>query len=728
MSVIGCVGDRLSVVSWQSSGLPIVGQLTNRQPTTGKRQPATGNRQPTTDYRLPRTGNRLALGLLALCLSVPAAFAQTAPQPEGDNPKPETRNSKSENRSPATGDRQRTTDNGQLTADNRQLATENQQPATDVDALEATARIEAARKNFAAAIARYRRVVALRPHDRASKIQLARLLGWNHQYDDSIRAYQEVLALSPDDPEALEGLAAVQEWSGKLADSESTYAQLVSAHPDNATYIYQAARLEAAIHQYPVARDRLATVLALDPEQVDARLLLAQLEMKQGQYPSALRQFERVLAARPGDPAALMGAAQARYYTGDLKVASSEASELVKKQPQNFDAIFLLASIERARGHRHRARMLLNRANALSGHNPEVASLRGKLGDESSTVLHLTAGYAREIGSPGQPGFPADIEEDLRSFDFGSKLDFASWPRSTSSFVTSALPVESPSGLIGGAAAPTEFLYRQATSVFRSLTLRGGIGLEHFGSGVPVTLPNASGLQPGAGSSPVGFVGGTYTLNSIWSFDLTWSHLALPYTPLAVRLGVISTRTEGGVDWTPIPRTDFHLTYFHENLASERYSQLSTTVNPTTGLPLVIDANLRENGGGGTLSFNRRVVDGERLAVDVGASAFVDGYNGPRRGIDLGFFTPSFYQREMLNGRLSGQLSKRWSYDLTGGFGVQQVDRRQALTRAYMASPAVKFRITPYVSASLGYTHYDSTEALGIVRGNGVRGGIDWKF
>jgi tetratricopeptide (TPR) repeat protein len=598
----------------------------------------------------------------------------------------------------------------------------------DIDALEAVARIDAAGKNFAAAIAVYRQVLALQPQDHSARIQLARLLGWNHQYDDSIRVYQSALAQMSGDDEALEGLAAVEEWAGRLTDATAIYAQLASAHPADPLYAYQAARLEAATNQYPAARDRLATVLALDPEQLDARLLLAQLELKQGEYSSALRQFERVLARRRSDPAALMGAAQARYYAGDLNAAYSEASSLVQAQPENFDAIYLLASIERARGHRYRARVLLNRANELSHHNPEVSSLREKLSEESSTVLHLAAGYSREIGSPGQPGLPGPIAEDLRSLTFGSEVDFAEVPRSTSSITANALPSESPSGLIGGAAAPAEFLYRQSTRVIKGLTVRGGLGLEHFGPGLPVTLPNGAGAQPAATLAPIGFLGGSYALNPFLSFDLTWSHLALPYTPLAVRLGVVSTRTEGGINWTPDPRTQFHLTYFGEHLASETYSQVSPIVSPETGQPLIVNGREQESGSGGTLSFNLRTIERERLALDVGASAFLDGYSSPRRNVEVGLFTPSFYQRELLNGRLSGQLSKWIGYDLSAGFGVQQVDRRQALTRAFVVSPAMKFRVTPYISANLGYTHYDSTQALGIVRGNGVRGEIDWRF
>jgi hypothetical protein len=59
---------------------------------------------------------------------------------------------------------------------------------------------------------------------------------------------------------------------------------------------------------------------------------------------------------------------------------------------------------------------------------------------------------------------------------------------------------------------------------------------------------------------------------------------------------------------------------------------------------------------------------------------------------------------------------------------VQQVDRKQALKRAMVVSPTLKFKLTPYLAGSVGYTYYDSAQTLGIVRGNGVYVAIDWKY
>jgi tetratricopeptide (TPR) repeat protein len=598
----------------------------------------------------------------------------------------------------------------------------------DADALEGLARAEAELKNFPAAISAYRRVLAAHPHNRDAQIQLARLLGWNQQYEESIREFRAVLDEAPGDREALEGLANVEVWSKKPEDAAVTYGELASRYPDDPRYLFEAARLEADTHRYAAARERLTTLLALEPGNLDARLLLAQLELRQGQYPSALRQFERVLAERPADVDALMGAARAHYYGGDLERAYAEASQPVEQQPRNFDALFLLASIERARGHRHRARLLLNRAERISPHSAEVRELREKLWNESPTVLHFTAGYTREIGSPTEPGIPASlIGEDLRSFSFGSRLDFAALPRSTSSFSFNSFPVETPSGFFGGAAAPSQFLYQQTTHVFSKLTLRGGIGLEHFGPSVPVNLPNGAGPQPSATTTPIGFGGGTFALSPHLSFDFIWNRSAITYTPLSVRLGVVSSRMEGGPVITFDRRTSLRLTYFKERFSTERYSHL-TSVSGPNGNQRTVESVDHENGSGGTVTFNHRFVDREGLALEAGFSALLFGYDGPRRGVFLGFFTPSFYQRELVDTRLSGPFSKWLGYDLSASFGVQQVNQGQPIKHALILSPAFTFKLTPYLSGNIGYTHYDSVQSLGIVRGNGVHLGIDWRF
>jgi hypothetical protein len=94
----------------------------------------------------------------------------------------------------------------------------------------------------------------------------------------------------------------------------------------------------------------------------------------------------------------------------------------------------------------------------------------------------------------------------------------------------------------------------------------------------------------------------------------------------------------------------------------------------------------------------------------------------------MGFFTPSFYQRQLLTTRLQGKLWNRWGMTFSGGIGLQQVDQGQPLTRALTLSPAFKLRVSPRLSLRLGYTHYDSAPGLGNVSGNAILLSTDYKF
>jgi tetratricopeptide (TPR) repeat protein len=602
----------------------------------------------------------------------------------------------------------------------------------DADALEALARAQAEMKNFPAAIASYRKVVEAHPDDQGAQLQLARLLGWNRQYSDAIRVLNSLLARWPSNREALELVAALQLRSGDRPAAAVTYGKLASQYPSRTDYLFEAARLEQEQHQYAVARDRLATLLALEPANDDARLLLAQLELREGKFSSSILQFERVRARRPRDSAALMGAAQARYYTGDLARAYTEAGEVVKLEPRNFDALFLLASIERARGHRRESRTLLRRAARISHRNPEVSSLRDALWQESSTVLHLTLGYAHEAGAPSSPASPPGlIDENLHTFTFGSRFDFLWLPHTTSSLSLDALPVESFTGAPNNA-VPGAFLYRQTTRLTRRLTLRGGVGVQRFGPVKPVSF-NLSEAQIGAAPQPsaspaaVGFLGASVTPLSGATIDFTWSRSGITYTPVAAWLGVLRNRKELGLDFDLDEVTTLHLTYFEDSLSTEQYSHASG-VNLSGPVPPFHTASDSERGSGGTLEFNRRIVGRERVTLQAGASAQLFGYNGPRRGLYLGFFTPSFYQRELFTTNLSGTISSRLGYALSTGLGVQQVDQGQPFQRALTIAPSFRLKLTPYLAATLGYTYYDSAQSLGIVSGNGFLFGLDCRF
>jgi tetratricopeptide (TPR) repeat protein len=578
---------------------------------------------------------------------------------------------------------------------------------------------------YPAAIRTYSQVLADYPDDRDAKLELARLRGWNHQYADAIKLYREVTAAAPQDIEALEGLGRILTWSGHLQDAAETYERLIALSPANAAYVLELAQLQSRLGEVGDARQTFASLLAMDPGNREARLQLARLEIREGDYADALHHFKQLLKQNPRDFEGRLGEAQVYYYRDQLGPALSLASILHTEQPYNFDVIFLLAGIERAKRNRRAEAVLLDQCERLSPNNAEVAALRERLRDESPVVLHTTAAFARETSLASSASEP----EDLRNFDFGTTLDFALLPRTSSSFSFSYLPSSSPDGAIQGSVGPGQFMYRQSTRVSHLLTLRAGAGLVRFGPGGPQVLPGNPDPVPTATLQPIGFVGASLFARKDLSFDLNWTRSAITYTPLSVRLGVIAENIEGRLNYLPTPRSELHLNYYQGLYFSEVYAHVTNGIFRGEPVRITDSRADHQRGSGGSIVFNQNLIRLRHLAWDLGYWGLAFGFNGLRNDVYyMGFFTPSFYQRQLLTTRLQGKLWGPVGYDFSGGIGLQQVEQGQALTRALTLSPAFTLRASRRLSFRLGYTHYDSAPGLGKVSGNTVLLSTDYKF
>ncbi len=74
----------------------------------------------------------------------------------------------------------------------------------------------------------------------------------------------------------------------------------------------------------------------------------------------------------------------------------------------------------------------------------------------------------------------------------------------------------------------------------------------------------------------------------------------------------------------------------------------------------------------------------------------------------------------MVTTHFKGKLVGPLGFDFSGGIGLQQVLQGQALTRAMILSPSLTLKVTRRHSLTLGYTHYNTAQALGPLRGNAV--------
>ena len=227
---------------------------------------------------------------------------------------------------------------------------------------------------------------------------------------------------------------------------------------------------------------------------------------------------------------------------------------------------------------------------------------------------------------------------------------------------------------------------------------------------------------------PVGFAGISLSPRSDFSLDLGWSRSAIDSTPLSVRLGVVESRLEGGLNFSPDPRTELHLSYFKAKYSSASYDHASI-VNPGGTIQTAVENRAdRERATGGSVVFNRNLVRSDRVSFDLGYSGLAYGYKSEGRRVYLGFFDPNLYQRHLVTTRLYGKLWGPVGYHFSGGIGLQQVRQRQALTRGLLLNPALTVKVSRRLSLRMGYVHYNFAQALGPISGNAVQLSSDFKF
>ncbi len=604
----------------------------------------------------------------------------------------------------------------------------------DRAAMKGLAYAESELNNTSAAIEAYRQVLEVYPQDRDSKLELARLLSLNRQYAPSISLYRQVLAEEPDDPVVLGSFGRVYTWAGEPQKALSIYRKLLVQDPTNTAYRLAEAKLEIQLKNYDSARKTLGYLLSEDPENRDARLELARIDIAQKQYEAALSNYDALLRNNPRDPAALLGKARMDYYRGKFVDAQSTATEAVKERPGDFSSVFLLASIEHAQGHRGKTLALLNRADKLSPGDPEVASLRNRTLSESRVTLRTTAAFAREIGPPS--GYQGLANEDLRMYTYGTTIGLRLLPKTLSYLSFTSLPTDSPaSGRVDssgnriptgitGAAAPYEFLYRQSTRFGPRLTVRAGAGAVQFGPGALVSVPGQALPIRSAEERPTGLVGASFGITQHLSLDVDATRSAITYTPVSTRLGIMRNRLLGRVNYFFNARTGFHLAYWHGRYSSEEYTH-TRVVNNVTETATLAD---HDQANGGSIIFNRTLVQSDHFSLEGGYEGVMYGFSGSSRNVFLGFFTPAFYQVHELVPRVYGTLWGPFGYDVSGGIGIQQTNHGGAVTRAWNVSPNLSIRVSRHLQLIFGYTHYNTAEALGPLRGNAVRFVTEWQY
>ncbi|MEP7152751.1 MAG: tetratricopeptide repeat protein, partial [Nitrospira sp.] len=88
-------------------------------------------------------------------------------------------------------------------------------------------------KEYEAAIAEYRRFLAIRPDNDDVRATIAKLLSWQGQLGETAAIYQDILTRHPLDDESRVGLARVLSWQHKYADAQREYEWVLREEPQH---------------------------------------------------------------------------------------------------------------------------------------------------------------------------------------------------------------------------------------------------------------------------------------------------------------------------------------------------------------------------------------------------------------------------------------------------------------------------------------------------------------
>jgi tetratricopeptide (TPR) repeat protein len=137
-----------------------------------------------------------------------------------------------------------------------------------------------------------------------------------------------------------------------------------------AVQLHQSGDIEGAIHEYQA-------YLTLRPERVEARSNLGAALARMGRYADAIEQYKRALTIDSGAQTIRFNLAAAYYKTAQIVLAAKELETVIAAQPENKNAILLLADCNLRMGEFKRVIELLTPVENAELDNRAVAYMLG---------------------------------------------------------------------------------------------------------------------------------------------------------------------------------------------------------------------------------------------------------------------------------------------------------------------------------------------------------------
>ena len=180
------------------------------------------------------------------------------------------------------------------------------------------------------ALAAYQKAAALTPKDPEPHISAGLIEEQQKNFPAAEAEYKQVLALDPHATEAVLGLTNLYMKSGRIADAEPMLRKLAADRPDDAGIHLQLGRVLAAQGKKDDAVPEFQAALKLSPNDAAAQRDLADLYLTAGKNDLAEPLYRALLVSHPNDPELRRGLGQALLRQKKFAEAQQELLTAVR--------------------------------------------------------------------------------------------------------------------------------------------------------------------------------------------------------------------------------------------------------------------------------------------------------------------------------------------------------------------------------------------------------------
>jgi arylsulfatase A-like enzyme/Flp pilus assembly protein TadD len=187
----------------------------------------------------------------------------------------------------------------------------------------------------------------------------------DNRSNDARQFLERALQLDPDSPTAVRQLGELEFAVGDFAKASAHLKKACDLRPHDSTAAFELGEAMEKSGNWPEARDALESSLKLSPSQMPARLLLGRVYLQLKDTKNAEDQFEAALLVDSNNTEGRLGLAEAQIQQSNFAGALPDMEALTKSEPQNAEALHLLARAYRGLGREQEAKRAEERASTL---------------------------------------------------------------------------------------------------------------------------------------------------------------------------------------------------------------------------------------------------------------------------------------------------------------------------------------------------------------------------